>query len=103
MPIGVAEFVENQENRCPVVLLLDTSGSMQGEPIKALNDGIKTFQEDVMRDIQGWVEKRNPTHTKSVEYRLLMRTGTHARGNHAKGGINNQFLITGFRMSNQTL
>jgi hypothetical protein len=52
MPIGVAEFVENQENRCPVVLLLDTSGSMQGEPIKALNDGIKTFQEDVMRDTQ---------------------------------------------------
>ncbi len=52
MPIGVAEFVENQETRCPVVLLLDTSGSMQGEPIKALNDGIKTFQEDVMRDIQ---------------------------------------------------
>ena len=25
-----------------------------------------------------------------------MRTGTHARGTHAKGGINNQFLITGF-------
>ena len=52
MPIGVAEFVENQETRCPVVLLLDTSGSMQGEPIKALNDGIKTFQQDVMRDTQ---------------------------------------------------
>ena len=52
MPIGVAEFVENQENRCPVVLLLDTSGSMLGEPIKALNDGIKTFQQDVMRDTQ---------------------------------------------------
>lgn len=52
MPIGVAEFVENQENRCPVVLVLDTSGSMQGEPIRALNEGIKTFQQDVMRDTQ---------------------------------------------------
>ena len=52
MPIGDAEFIENQENRCPVVLLLDTSGSMDGEPIKALNDGIKTFQQDVMRDTQ---------------------------------------------------
>jgi hypothetical protein len=31
------------------------------------------------------------TNTKSVEYRLLMRTGTHA-----KGGMNNQSLITGF-------
>lgn len=52
MPIGIAEFVENQENRCPVVLVLDTSGSMQGEPIRSLNEGIKTFQEDVMRDTQ---------------------------------------------------
>ena len=52
MPIGVAEFMENQENRCPVVLVLDTSGSMQGPPIRALNDGIKTFQQDVMRDTQ---------------------------------------------------
>ncbi|MCZ8248972.1 hypothetical protein [Microcystis sp. LE19-195.1E] len=34
--------------------------------------------------------------TKSVEYRLVMRRGTHARGTHAKGRINNQFLITGF-------
>jgi hypothetical protein len=27
-----------------------------------------------------------------------MRIGTHARGTHAKMGINNQFLITGFSM-----
>ncbi|AVQ71463.1 hypothetical protein B5D77_09225 [Microcystis sp. MC19] len=33
---------------------------------------------------------------KSVEYRLHIRTGTHARGNHAKRRINNQFLITRF-------
>ncbi|QUS60050.1 VWA domain-containing protein [Synechocystis sp. PCC 7339] len=52
MPIGVAEFMENQENRCPVVLVLDTSGSMQGAPIRALNEGIKTFQQDVLRDTQ---------------------------------------------------
>jgi len=35
-------------------------------------------------------------YTKSVEYRLHIRRGTHARGTHAKGGINNQSLITGF-------
>jgi uncharacterized protein YegL len=52
MPIGVAEFMENQENRCPVVLVLDTSGSMQGAPIRALNEGIQTFQQDVLRDTQ---------------------------------------------------
>ena len=27
MPVGLPEFVENPENRCPVVLLLDTSGA----------------------------------------------------------------------------
>jgi len=41
-------------------------------------------------------------NTKSVEYRLLMRTGTHAIGTHAKGGINNQFLITRFSIKRNT-
>ena len=31
-----AEFADNPEPRCPVVLLLDTSGSMHGEPIEAV-------------------------------------------------------------------
>ena len=44
------EFAENPEPRCPCVLLLDTSGSMQGAPIKALNEGLRTFQEDLVRD-----------------------------------------------------
>ena len=52
MPIGLPEFIENQENRCPVIFVLDTSGSMQGEPIAALNEGIKTFKQDVLRDTQ---------------------------------------------------
>jgi uncharacterized protein YegL len=52
MPIGLPEFIENQENRCPVIFVLDTSGSMQGAPITALNEGIKTFKQDVLRDTQ---------------------------------------------------
>jgi hypothetical protein len=36
--------------------------------------------------------------TKSVEYRLVMRRGKRQK---AKGGINNQFLITRFSMSFQ--
>jgi hypothetical protein len=35
-------------------------------------------------------------NTKSVEYRLLIKEGQKATGTHAKGGINNQFLITRF-------
>jgi uncharacterized protein YegL len=50
MPVGLPEFVENPENRCPVLLLLDTSGSMAGEPIQELNRGIAAFKEDVLKD-----------------------------------------------------
>ncbi|MES1024002.1 VWA domain-containing protein [Gloeocapsa sp. BRSZ] len=50
MPIGLPEFVDNPEPRCPVVLLCDTSGSMAGQPITALNAGIAAFRDDVFRD-----------------------------------------------------
>lgn len=43
-------FIENRENRCPVVLLLDTSASMSGEPIQELNKGIERFQSSVVED-----------------------------------------------------
>jgi uncharacterized protein YegL len=44
------EFMENPEPRCPCVLLLDTSGSMHGNPIDALNQGLVVFQNDLMKD-----------------------------------------------------
>lgn len=44
------EFAENPEPRCACVLLLDTSGSMQGEPIAALNEGLKVFHETLLKD-----------------------------------------------------
>jgi uncharacterized protein YegL len=50
MPVGLPEFVENPENRCPVILLLDTSTSMAGQPIQALNRGVGVFKEDIQRD-----------------------------------------------------
>ncbi|MFM7372537.1 MAG: vWA domain-containing protein, partial [Sphaerospermopsis kisseleviana] len=50
MALGLPEFVENPENRCPVVLLLDTSGSMSGQPIEELNTGLAAFKEDVLKD-----------------------------------------------------
>jgi uncharacterized protein YegL len=50
MPIGLPEFVENPEPRCPVILLCDTSGSMDGEAINALNTGLTAFQKDVYKD-----------------------------------------------------
>ena len=44
------EFAENPEPRCPCVLLLDVSGSMQGPPINALNEGLQTFKNELNRD-----------------------------------------------------
>ncbi len=41
---------ENVENRCPCVLLLDTSASMYGQPLNELNLGIKRFKEELMQD-----------------------------------------------------
>ncbi|WP_348519752.1 hypothetical protein [Anabaenopsis sp. FSS-46] len=52
MALGMPEFADNPENRCPVVLLLDVSGSMSGRPIEELNRGLATFQADVLKDGQ---------------------------------------------------
>jgi uncharacterized protein YegL len=45
-----AEFADNPEPRCPVVLLLDTSGSMRGQPIDELNEGLRSFDVAVKAD-----------------------------------------------------
>lgn len=44
------EFAENPEPRCPCVLLLDTSGSMQGEPLDAMLAGLEAFRFDLAVD-----------------------------------------------------
>lgn len=44
------EFAENPEPRCPCVLLVDTSGSMQGAPIQALNEGLRTLKNELIKD-----------------------------------------------------
>jgi len=46
----IVEFAENPEPRCPCVLLLDTSSSMRGAPITALNEGLRAFRDDLMQD-----------------------------------------------------
>jgi uncharacterized protein YegL len=44
------EFAINPEPRCACILLLDTSSSMSGEPISALNAGIKKFKDELLSD-----------------------------------------------------
>src|SRR5881398_3605194 len=50
IPFGSDNFADNPEPRCPCVLLLDTSGSMGGLPIAQLNEGVRTFKQELMRD-----------------------------------------------------
>jgi hypothetical protein len=48
MPFGAGGgFVDNPEPRCPCLLLLDTSHSMRGQPIRALNDGLIAFKDEL--------------------------------------------------------
>lgn len=50
VPFDAAEFAENPEQRCPCVLLLDTSGSMAGAPIAELNAGLASFRSELEED-----------------------------------------------------
>jgi uncharacterized protein YegL len=50
VPFSGAEFAENPEHRCPCLLLLDTSGSMSGQPIAELNVGLATLQRELNDD-----------------------------------------------------
>lgn len=50
VPFGGVEFADNPEPRCPCVLLLDTSGSMQGTKIAELNKGLEIFSDELRSD-----------------------------------------------------
>lgn len=49
-PFGDLGFADNPENRCPVVLVLDNSGSMGGTPIQQLNEGLQLFRDELFAD-----------------------------------------------------
>lgn len=44
------ESPANYEQKCLCVLVLDVSGSMAGDPILELNEGLRAFREAVMQD-----------------------------------------------------
>ncbi len=62
IPFGSDSFADNPEPRCPCVLLLDTSGSMAGMPIAQLNEGVRTFRQELLSD---------PIATKRVEVAIV--------------------------------
>lgn len=50
--VGIADvaLVDNTDERTPLVLVLDRSGSMDGERISALNKGLRTLEEEMKSD-----------------------------------------------------
>lgn len=49
-PFDPGPFIENPSQRCPCLLLLDVSGSMQGEPIRELNEGLTLLKDELSAD-----------------------------------------------------
>lgn len=52
MAAGIPDvsLIDNSDERLPLVLVLDRSGSMEGEPIRQLNEGLKTLAEAMKSD-----------------------------------------------------
>jgi uncharacterized protein YegL len=44
------DFASNPEPRCPCMLLLDVSGSMNGRPLDELNAGLATLRDELSAD-----------------------------------------------------
>lgn len=44
------DLIENPSPRCPCLVILDTSGSMDGKPIRELNEGINLFIRALRED-----------------------------------------------------
>ena len=45
-----AEFADNPESRCPIVMILDVSGSMRGTKIDTLNQALTEFRDSIRDD-----------------------------------------------------
>ena len=51
MDIKKGDLADNPTTRVPICILLDTSGSMEGEAISELNKGIRLFIEELQSDV----------------------------------------------------
>ncbi len=76
-----AEFADNPEPRCPVVLLLDTSGSMQGAPVQELNGGLRAFSDALKSDRLASLRVEVAVITFGGKVRALDVRGEPRKGN----------------------
>ena len=50
LPFGDVDLIDNPEPRCPSVLILDVSASMQGPRLDALIEGLALYREELQAD-----------------------------------------------------
>ncbi|WP_349618270.1 vWA domain-containing protein [Azotobacter salinestris] len=76
------DLIENPSPRCPCMVVLDTSGSMSGEPIAQLNAGLAQFLQAVREDeVAAYsVEVGVITAGNRVREQLPFTTATHIEG-----------------------
>jgi len=48
--VGQVEQPVNYQQKCCCVMVLDVSGSMSGDPIRQLNEGLQSFYEEIKND-----------------------------------------------------
>jgi uncharacterized protein YegL len=79
-----AAFVDNPEPRVASVLVLDVSGSMNGAPIAELNEGLRTYQQELLEDSLATkrVEVAIVTFGATVETKLPFTEAGHFHPPH---------------------
>ena len=72
----MVEFVSNPEQRCACVLLLDTSYSMDGAPLDALNAGVSEFRDALTEDELASLRVETAIVTFDTEVKLVQKFAT---------------------------
>lgn len=76
------EVAENYDQKCLCVLVLDVSGSMDGQPIRELNQGLQDFYNEISKDY---------TSSQRVEVAII-------KFNHETETIQEPSLVDNFSM-----
>ena len=66
------EFRKNTDKRCALVLVLDKSNSMSGEPARLLNEAVAKFKSNLMADID--VARRIDVAVVQFNHRVWLHT-----------------------------
>lgn len=103
--LQVDDLIDNPTTRVPVVLCLDTSGSMMGTKIAELNSGVKQFFDSVLDDeiakysVELCIVTFSTSATKVLDFSSIerqvdafSRITLHASGNTAMGQAVNMSL-----------